>query len=90
MVYAFPMEKEKALHFWTVYVDTSKRLAWVGFGLSSACALIFFVLMRQGLLPDVYPIVTILSASLAVFFLLAGLLGLYGKHRLKVLNREEK
>ena len=78
-------QKDKRIHFWGVYTRLSNKLSWLGFGLSIAAFLCFYILHGQGLLRDTYFIVMILCASLAGVFLLSGLLGAYGNHRLKIL-----
>lgn len=83
------MEKEKEIHFWGVYVDLAHRLAWLGAVLSLCCTLIFSVLYAQGLLQDTYRIVIIVSLCLTVFFLIAGVVGLIGKARLRRLTSED-
>ncbi len=82
-------EKDKHIHFWGVYTRLSNKLSWLGFGLSIAAFFCFFILYGQGLLQDTYFIVMIICASLAVLFLLSGLLGAYGNHRLKILCETE-
>ena len=82
-------EKDKRIHFWGVYTLLSNKLSWLGFGLSIAAFFCFFILYGQGLLQDTYFIVMIICASLAVLFLLSGLLGAYGNHRLKILCETE-
>lgn len=82
-------EKDKRIHFWGVYTRLSNKLSWLGFGLSIAAFFCFFILYGQGLLQDTYFIVMIICASLAVLFLLSGLLGAYGNHRLKILCETE-
>ncbi|MGN1261612.1 MAG: hypothetical protein ACI4UT_00915 [Candidatus Enteromonas sp.] len=82
-------EKDKRIHFWGVYTRLSNKLSWLGFGLSIAAFFCFFILYGQGLLQDTYFIVMIICASLAVLFLLSGLLGAYGNRRLKILCETE-
>ena len=61
-------QKDKRIHFWGVYTRLSNKLSWLGFGLSIAAFLCFYILYGQGLLRDTYFIVMIICASLAGVF----------------------